>query len=156
MISLETEKITKNELEKINEDDLLFITTPGRMGDVDGSTFVVKQGKDYKKYRVGGWYYQDENTEITIQDMFKKFPKWKECWNNWTDPNAEGKYKYINMGFGNGLCVDRDIYDKFYPYLLEEVKKNDMYDGRDDYNPCINYPSWGPALERMISDMKES
>lgn len=39
---MEENKITKEELYKLNEDDLMFITNPGRMGDVDGSYFVIK------------------------------------------------------------------------------------------------------------------
>lgn len=37
------ENITKEELMKLNEDELMFITIPGRMGDIYGSTFVIKK-----------------------------------------------------------------------------------------------------------------
>lgn len=33
----------KKEFEKIDENDVIFITHPGRMGDEDGSTFIVKK-----------------------------------------------------------------------------------------------------------------
>ena len=42
-------KISSDDFFKINEDDLMFITNPGRMGDEDGSTFVVK--KDNPKHK---------------------------------------------------------------------------------------------------------
>jgi len=35
-------KISKFKLIKIDEDDLMFITNPGRMGDEDGMTFIIK------------------------------------------------------------------------------------------------------------------
>lgn len=151
----DTKKISKEDFMKLKEDDLMFITNPGRMGDVDGSTFVIMNNSNYIAYRVGGWYCgeRDDNF-ISLDDMFKIFPKWRECLDNLDKENYKGKYTYIYMGFGNGLCVDNRIYDKYYPYLLEEVKKQEMYskEDKDDYNPCLNYPSWEPALEKMIND----
>ena len=38
-------KITKYELVKLNENDLVFITSSGRMRDEDGITFIIKYGK---------------------------------------------------------------------------------------------------------------
>lgn len=42
----------KKEFEKIDENDVIFITHPGRMGDEDGSTFIVKKDiyPEYDKY----------------------------------------------------------------------------------------------------------
>jgi hypothetical protein len=34
-------KITKEEFEKLDEKNLIFITNPGRMGDIDGSNFII-------------------------------------------------------------------------------------------------------------------
>lgn len=47
-------KISKEEFLKLNEDDIMFITNPGRMGDEDGSTFIVKQENKFRMYRVDG------------------------------------------------------------------------------------------------------
>lgn len=47
-------KISKEEFLKLNEDDIMFITNPGRMGDEDGSTFIVKQENKFIMYRVDG------------------------------------------------------------------------------------------------------
>ncbi len=54
---LKTNKITKKEFLKIDEDNVMFITNPGRMGDEDGITFIVKDNNDYNIYRVSGWMY---------------------------------------------------------------------------------------------------
>ena len=153
MINIEFNKISKEDLEKINEEDLMFITNPGRMGDVDGSYFIIKNNSKYKFYRVDGWY--DNKCDITIQDMFKVFPLWKEAWDSNID-NTSSKYVFIPMGFGNGLCVDKKVYDNYYPYLLEEVKKQDTYieDDNNKYNPCLNYPCWEIAMEKMVEEDK--
>ena len=39
-------KINKPNFLKLNEADVMFITNPGRMGDEDGSTFIIKN-KDF-------------------------------------------------------------------------------------------------------------
>lgn len=145
-----TIKISKDDFKKLNEEDLMFITNPGRMGDEDGSTFIIKNNNEFKIYRVSGWMYgKNRDNEITIQDMFEKFPLWEECWHNWNEENYSGKYVYIYMGFGNGLCVDKRIYEEFYPYLLEEVKNHKMYEGNEvDYNPSLNYSAWKDAFIR--------
>ena len=71
--------------------------------------------------------------------------------------NKSYKYKYIYMGFGNVLCVDKRIYDKYYPYLLGEVKKDDMYyeEEGDNYNPCLNYSHWEYAIDKMTQNEKD-
>ena len=150
---MEENRITKEELYNLKEDELMFITNPGRMGDVDGSYFIMNNNGEYKLYRVDGWYYNDK-CDIKINDMFKVFPLWSEAWDKNVDNPDDSKYVFVPMGFGNGLCVDRRIYDKFYPYLLSEVKKQDMYSEEEgeDYNSCLNYPSWMNAVEKMIED----
>ncbi len=151
----EEKKINKEELLQIDEKDVMFITSPGRMGDVDGSTFVIKVNNKYVAYRVGTWgvEYKDNNY-ISFDDMLEHFPKWNNALKNCNKNKCNDKYIYVYMGFGNLLCVDKSIYDIYYPYLLEVVKKQDMYslDENGDYNPCLNFPSWIPALENMIND----
>ena len=53
---LEPKKISREEFFKLSEDDLMFITNPGRMGDEDGTTFIVKKDNNYICYRIDGWY----------------------------------------------------------------------------------------------------
>lgn len=150
------EKITKEDFMKLKEEDLMFITNPGRMGDEDGSTFIIKNGNSYKIYRVDGWMYSSNRDEnfISIKDMFDLFPKWKEAWDNSMFESSNEKYKYIYMGFGNGLCVDKIIYDEFYLYLIEEVKKHENYslDENNNYPPNLNYSSWKKAFLRMANE----
>ncbi len=50
----ETNKISKKEFLKLNENDLMFITNPGRMGDEDGTTFIIKHGNEFNIYRIDG------------------------------------------------------------------------------------------------------
>ena len=157
-MEFKTEKITKEDFMKLKEDDLMFITNPGRMGDEDGSTFIIKNGDSYKIYRVDGWMYSSNRDEnfISMNDMFNLFPKWKETWENHSNEDYEGKYKYIYMGFGNGLCIDKRIYNEFYPYLLEEVKNNEHYflDENNNYSPSLNYSAWRKAFVNMINKSK--
>ena len=42
MHSLKINKILKPDFLKLEEESIMFITNPGRMGDEDGITFVVK------------------------------------------------------------------------------------------------------------------
>ena len=145
-------KITKEDFFKLDEKDLMFITSPGRMGDVDGSTFVIRKDDKYTMYHVGGWYNPKvDEKDITLDDMFKVFPEWRKTLIKQSE-NYSGKYVFIPMGFGNGLCVDKSVYDEYHPYLLEQVKKHETYSEEDgkDYNICLNYPSWIPALEKML------
>ena len=121
---MEANKITKDEFLKINEDDVMFITNPGRMGDEDGSTFIIRDGNEFKIYRLSGWMSRNNGSDhISLEDAINQFPKWDEAWKNNDKENYKGKYKYIYMGFGNGLCVDNSIYNEFKPYLDEEVEE---------------------------------
>ena len=147
-------KISKKDLMNLKEEDLMFITNPGRMGDEDGSTFVIKKDDNFIVYRVDGWMYPKKTNEetISINDMFKVFPKWKEAWDNYCEEGYNGKYIYIYTGFGNGLCIDKSIFDKYLPYLSKEVKKNgwDTPINIIDTNPGVA-GSWQQALANMIN-----
>lgn len=149
-------KITKEELFKLNEKDIMFITNPGRMGDEDGSTFIIKKDNDYIMYRVGGWMYGKRTDEfIFIDDLFTVFPLWKEMWNNSMDETfSSSKYEFIYMGFGNGLSVDKSIYDEYYKYLIDKVKKHKSYNLKDgdNYNPSINISVWDEAFFKYAKD----
>lgn len=141
--------ITKEEFLKLNEDNLMFITNPGRMGDEDGITFVIKEENEFTMYRVSGWMYGERTEEsILLKDAIKVFPKWDETWKNCNNENYNGKYKYIYMGFGNGLSVDKRIYDKFKPYLNKYINI--------DSKPVDVYNNWQKALEDMLNDNEET
>ena len=56
-------------------------------------------------------YYSGKNSEITLDDLEKVFPKWIEAWNNSSNKEYDGKYNYVYMGYGNGLCVDKSLYN---------------------------------------------
>ena len=146
-------KISSDDFFKINEDDLMFITNPGRMGDEDGSTFVVKKDNNYIIYRVDGWMYPN-NQSISYEDVLKQFPKWNETLHN---KNINGKYKHLYAGFGNGLCIDTSIYDEYEPYLNKHVEE--YLDGKDD-KESIKYAAifnvWIDALIDMIEDKKKN
>ena len=58
---LEPRRISKKDFYNLDENNLMFITNPGRMGDEDGSTFILKIDDSYIPYRVDGWMYSDEN-----------------------------------------------------------------------------------------------
>ena len=144
---MEYKKVNDDELKRFREENLMFITSPGRMGDIEGSTFVVKEDNELKMYYIENLYKC--NTILNI------FPEWVK---SVKEDSKSNKYNYIYMGFGNGLHVDKSIYDEYYPYLLEEVKKDDMYyeEDNDNYNPCLNYAHWEHALENMINDTKKT
>ena len=144
-------KIKKEDFFKINEDDVLFITNPGRMGDEDGSTFVIKQEEDYITYRINGWMYPtNEEDRITLEEARKQFPKWSDAWKN----GSNDKYQYIYMGFGNGLCVDNLVYEEYKKYLDEDVKDyltSCSRDNKEDLEYAAIFNTWKKSLVRMIN-----
>lgn len=161
MYDFKENRISKKDFLKLNEDDVLFITNPGRMGDEDGSTFVIKKENEFICYRVDGWMYrsQDKNQEemISMSDTAKQFPTWFETWKNWNNENYKGKYKYLYMGFGNGLSVDKSIYDEFKPYLEKEKEKYfESYseEDRKDLQYAVIVNVWDKALIQMAKDKK--
>ena len=146
-------EIKKKDLLKIKEEDVMFITNPGRMGDEDGITFFVKQENKYSKYRINGLMYPNRSIkkeeQITLKDVSKQFPKWKDAWHNATNKEYTGKYKYLYMGFGNGLCIDNLVYDDYKLYLDKEIKSY-LKENKKDLEYII-YDVWEKALMKMIS-----
>ena len=150
-MELELNELTMDILLNINEEDVMFITNPGRMGDEDGSTFIVKNGDNLIAYRAENWMYNTKDCKVTLEDMFSQFPKWKEAWDNASDENYSDKYKYIYMGFGNGLCVDKSIYDIFDKCLeikvLKRAKDEEVDLEKDPgYKYSLIYNSWIDAV----------
>lgn len=146
-------RITKEKLDSLNEDNLMFITNPGRMGDEDGSTFIMKDGNVLKAYRASGWMYGTEKCEVTLNDMEKKFPNWIEAWKNSTNEKYDGKFKYVYMGFGNGLSVNKNIYDIFEKFLEEELKKKAKEEGTNSNDYSLRYISWEIAALKTANKL---
>ena len=151
--------IKKRDFLKIDERDVLLITIPGRMGDEDGITFVVKDKNKYCIYRVGGWMYPDREAQdvITLEDASRQFPKWYEIWQNSNSKNCQGKYRYLYMGFGNGLCIDNSIYNDYNYYLDEEVKMYlDSYNNNEEtFQYAAIFNTWDKAFMKMINKNKQ-
>ncbi len=154
-------KITREKFLKLNEDDLMFITNPGRMGDENGATFIIKNGEELTIYRIDGWMYpsdkEKEEYNITYEDMLNHFPKWHEVLKHFNEKDYHGKYKYVYMGFGNGLSVDNFIYDEFEPYLnnlVEKYLKKYSEDERKNYIYAAIFNVWENALMEMTKDKK--
>ena len=135
----------------------MFITNPGRMGDEDGSTFVIKDGNELTIYRVGSWMYpkEGEKVDILLDDVSRQFPKWLEAWKHGEGKKYKGKYKYLYMGFGNGLSIDNSIYGEFEPYLNDLVEKY-LKDSSDEEKKTLKYATifnaWEEALINMAND----
>ena len=153
MSEIKIHKISKSELLKLNEDDLMFITNPGRMGDENGSTFIIKHGNEITIYRVDGWLYPKE--DILLSDIEKQFPKWLDTWKNSTDKEYKGKYRYLYMGFGNGLSVDNSIYNEFEEYLydlVEEYLKEYSEEEKESLKYAAIFNVWKEAFINMAND----
>ncbi|MBQ6135102.1 MAG: hypothetical protein IJI60_02170 [Bacilli bacterium] len=153
-------KISKENFLKLNEDDIMFITNPGRMGDEDGSTFVVKEGNKLVIYRIDGWMYYNKDLNddkfISLDDAAKQFPKWMETWKNNNNENDKEKYKYLYMGFGNGLSVDYSIYNDFEPFLSKSVKEylKDKKGEKESLKYAAIYNVWEKALIEMMKEKR--
>ena len=149
-------KINKLDFLNLNEDDLMFITNPGRMGDEDGSTFVIRKGNEFTIYRVDGWMYPNKDGDyISLDDTKNIFPKWYDTWEHSIDKDYKGKYKYLYMGFGNGLCIDNSIYNEYEPYLnklVEEYLANKSDEEKESLRYGAIYNLWINALIDMIND----
>lgn len=153
--------ISRIEFLELNEKDVMFITNPGRMGDEDGSTFVIKKGNEYIIYRIDGWMYPRRDTNekelITLEDAEKQFPKWLESWKHSNEKDYNGKYTYLYMGFGNGLSTDNCIYKEYEPYLnklVEEYLANRTEEEKETLKYSAIYSVWKKALVEMIENQK--
>ena len=159
MNKIKYNKISKKDFLKLNEDNLIFVTNPGRMGDEDGSTFVIKNGNELTIYRVDGWMYPSKNIKeeyvISMNDMTLQFPKWFEMWKHSDEKDYNEKYQYLYMGFGNGLSIDNTIYDEYKPYLDKKIE-NDLKEKSKEEKKSLKYATifcvWENALMKMAKD----
>ena len=150
MLVANLQYISKEDFLKLKEEDVMFISNPGRQGDEDGSTFLIKQGEKCIPYRVDGWMYGPKDGEdyISMEDAFKVFPEWRKAW--YSDDNGDTeKYEYIYMGVGNGLSVDKSIYDKFEPYFKKACKEYADAQGIPEDYPSVTFNSWKKAIIDM-------
>ena len=144
--------ITREEFLKLNEDDVMFITNPGRMGDEDGIYFVIKKDNILTMYRVDGWMY-GIGKEISLQDAFEQFPSWYYTWDHNKDKNYQGKYKYLYMGFGNGLSIDNRIYEEYKPYLDKLVEEYlEKEEDKEKLMYAAIFSTWKKAVINMAND----
>ena len=148
------QKISRKNFFDIKEEDVMFITNPGRIGDVDGSTFIIKKDNNYITYRMDGWMYgnHSEKEFISFNEALKQFPKWKESWDNCDNEKYDGKYVYVYAGYGFGIAIDKSIYKEFEPYLTEEVEKIRIKFNKDKIEPAMYSPAWRSAVEKMLSN----
>lgn len=80
---------------------------------------------------------------------------WIDTWNNYSKEGYSGKYNYIYMGFDNGLCIDKSIYDEFITYLIEEVKNYESYNPSKDVlnqEGRIYFNTWKKAYINFINN----
>ena len=145
-------KITIDEFLKLDENNLMLVTNPGRMGDEDGSYFIMKDNDKFVAYRISGWMYgQKEPDSVSYDMMCSHFPKWKEAWENAAKEDYNGKYKFVYMGFGNGLCIDKRIYEDFNNLLELVVSQNPRYKSEGKI-PALYYNSWEKALLLYVNE----
>lgn len=158
------EKLIKSEFLKLKEENVMFITNPGRMGDEDGSNFIVKEGENYKLYRVDGWMYGndlDSSDYVSSKDVDFLFPQWYAAHAEDFQVIRVGnlpckitpKYVYMYLGFGNTLCIDKSIYNEFAKYLKEEIeifKKNPNHKNYEIMG--IIYNVWLDAFLKLLKD----
>lgn len=149
-------KISKLELANLKEDDLMFITNPGRMGDEDGITFIIRHNNELTIYRVDGWLYPKagEKEDVLLNDIEKQFPKWLDTWKHSNDKEYKGKYRYLYMGFGNGLSVDNSLYKEFEQYLnvlVEEYLEGNNAEEKESLQYAAVFNVWQKALINMAN-----
>lgn len=133
-------KLTKDVFNTLKEEDILFISNPGRMGDEDGSNIIIKVDNDYYAYRISGWMYGPKNDDyISLTETQEHFPNWKNRWENWQDKKLINQYEYVYMGFGNGISINKNIYNNFYPYIKDYISDDKLLGYKDLDNAIKNY-----------------
>ena len=83
--------------------------------------------------------------------MCSHFPKWKEAWKNYAKEDYDGKYKFVYMGFGNGLCIDKRVYEEFNKFLERVVSQDPRYKSEEKI-PALYYNSWEKALLLYVNE----
>ena len=112
-------KISAKGLRGLKEEDVLFITAPGRMGDETGSTFIIKVEEGFVAYRVD---WAIENPKISAQDVGLVFPQWYKY------DKKNSRYIRISIGLGNWIYVKKDIIEDYIPLLRDAIHDEFGYD----------------------------
>ena len=139
-MSIKEITITEQQLSNIKEDDLLCITTPGRMGDIYGCSIVVKNNNKIIFYRIDNLYEFKGN-------IYEKFPIWNKSVKEYFEKKDNNTYKIINMGFGNLLAINKSIIDKFIPLVKE--KTNESNDEFIFGRTCYTY--WKEIINNIFN-----
>ena len=143
----EYNSITLEQLKKITEDQLMFITFPGRMGDEYGCTFVIGDGKSLCIYRI-------DDLDRFKYNIYRQFPRLIEALNDHKGRESMA-FKGIYMGYGNKLFVNKSVYDDYKKELDDAIKKeiekmkveNDYDESLKDYYPImLCFTQWEKAL----------
>ncbi len=137
--------ITKEELDNLLEDNVLLITYPGRMGDVDGCSFAYRDNNDIKIYRINDLYSFKGN-------IYEKFPKWNEALQNYKNHKESDKYHIVYMGMGNLLGVDKSIYDKFNAVMIEKEKEEETNLDYELHLSMTYYACWRSVIKDMYEE----
>jgi len=137
-------RITPEELEKLNEDDLILITVPGRMGDVDGISFAIKNNNKVTIYRI-------DDLVAFKGNIYKQFPKWNEALKNYYDKKTSDKYEVIYMGMGNLLGVDKSIHREIRKIMEEKAKEEESTLSPELHLGSVYYNNWRSVIKEMFN-----
>ncbi len=139
--------ITPKQFKRITEDKLMFITFPGRMGDIYGCTIITRENKNLYVYRI------DKLHEFKC-NVYNQFPHLLEALRN-QKALESNTFKGIYMGYGNVLFVNKDIYDDYKKHLdkmvekeIKAQKKGNYYDEslKDYYPIMLCFTEWEKAV----------
>ncbi len=134
--------ITKEELSNLNEDNVLLITYPGRMGDVDGCSFAYRDNDGVKIYRIDDLYSFEDS-------LYNQFPKWEEALQGFDEQRESDKYHIVYMGMGNLLGVDKSIYDILNNIMIEKEQEEDSNLDYELHLGMTYYTYWRSVIKDM-------
>ena len=127
------ERMTRPNFLRLDENNIMFIRGLGRMADNDMIFFIVKENDDFKCYKIDGLTHDNgvgKYDYISRDDIDYKLPYWKAT-QNMTLPiitlgevycNTTSKYVCIFLGFGDTICINNSIYEKYEKYLKKEIE----------------------------------
>ena len=128
------------------------------MGDEDGSTFIIDTPNGYKVYRIDGWCFGEDTgpDRISYAEMADRFPNWIASVGT-EEEKADSLYRYVYMGFGNGLCIRKDVYGPFMKHLelaIDKYAKEKHIDSskREEHRYAMIFNVWDEAVVNMAAD----
>lgn len=121
---MECVNISIEELLKLNEEDLIMMLPPGRMGG-DNTILVYKQDDQFFEYYIDGSKYYDEINSV--------FPKRQETYENYYELNDHyyiiSDYYVLDMGMGCFIYIKKEYSKDFIlnvKMLLEEQLEKEL------------------------------